>query len=86
MTHLNRTYQVDPDIRKAETLPGSFYKDREVFEYLKESIFIKSWHWIGDTGIIPLSNSTFPFTLFENFIDEPLLLTRDQHDTHKVPF
>ena len=36
---------IHPDIKKAETLPASFYKDSTVFEALKERVFLKSWQW-----------------------------------------
>ena len=43
---------IDSDIRKAETLPAAFYKNYEIFDDLKEKIFLKSWQWIGDTSLI----------------------------------
>ena len=48
MNPMSNKFSVDPDIRKASTLPSSFYKDRIVFEKIKEKIFLKSWQFIGD--------------------------------------
>lgn len=73
-------YHVDPDISKAETLPASFYRDPSVFETIKEKVFLKSWHWIGDTSMVSGANNTLPFQLFPGFLDEPMLLTRSRDD------
>lgn len=73
-------YSIDPDIRKAETLPSRFYQDPEVFDELKEKVFLKTWQWIGDTRLVPLSHSIHPFVLLDNYLTEPLLLTRDADD------
>lgn len=73
-------YYIDSDIRKAETLPASFYKDDTVFDYLREKLFTKTWHWIGDRNLVPLSTSAYPFVLLENFLEEPLLLVRNKED------
>ena len=35
---------VDPDITQAETLPPRFYKSQEIFEKLKETVFLKTWN------------------------------------------
>jgi choline monooxygenase len=76
-------YYINPDITKAETLPGSFYKSQDVFDKLRENVFAKSWQWIGDKNMVPLSETVYPFMLLDNFLAEPLLLTRDKHDTIK---
>lgn len=70
-------YTIDPDIRKAETLPGSFYQDSSLFEELKNQVFLKSWQWIGDVSQIPLGEAVAPFILLDHFLAEPLLLSRD---------
>lgn len=41
--YVNSVLHVHSDIRQAETLPGHFYTDPDVFETLKERIFLKSW-------------------------------------------
>ena len=45
-------FHVDSDITVAETLPAHFYKSQEVFDLLKEKVFLKSWQWIGDAHIL----------------------------------
>ncbi len=73
---MNRFF-VDPDISVARTLNTDFYTVPEVFEDSKKKIFGESWQFIGDDSRLPFSGSCFPFILLENFLNEPLLLTKD---------
>jgi choline monooxygenase len=73
----NARFQIDPDISKAKTLETDFYTDPIVFEESRDNIFSKSWQFIGDANLVPKPGSCYPFTLLENYLDEPLLLTRD---------
>lgn len=73
-------FYIDPNIKKAETLPASFYKDETIFNELKDKVFRTSWHWVGDMDIVPLTKSGFPFQLLEGYLTEPLLLMRDEDD------
>ena len=75
-----KKYFIDPDIKKASTLPAEFYRSSDVFELEKEKVFLKCWHFTGDTGIVKVPGSVYPFTLMESYLDEPLLLTRDLND------
>lgn len=38
---------VDPDIRRAKTLPSAFYTDEVNFELSKEKIFARTWQFAG---------------------------------------
>ena len=72
---------IHPDIAHAETLPGSFYASQDVFDRLKEAVFAKCWHWVGDkTQRLPLPQSVHPLVLLPEFLNEPLLLVRDESD------
>jgi choline monooxygenase len=71
---------VDPDISKAKTLHTDFYTDTALFNDSKEKIFADSWQFIGDTDIVSSQTNCYPFTLLQDFIDEPLLLTRDKQN------
>jgi choline monooxygenase len=77
---MTEKYFINPDIRKAETLPAEFYRSEEVFEQAKEKIFSKCWHFVGDSGVVKIPGSVYPFTILDGFLNEPLLLTRDQQD------
>ncbi|HEY3251852.1 MAG TPA: SRPBCC family protein [Ignavibacteria bacterium] len=73
-------YFIDPDIKKASTLPADFYRDKNIYEKLKNNVFPKFWHFISDNEIVKIPGQIYPFILLEGFIDEPLLLTRDLND------
>jgi choline monooxygenase len=77
-------FYINPDITMAETLPASFYKSKEVFEKLKENVFLKSWQWVGDENtLVPLTESAYPFVLLDNYLTEPLLIVRDKENRSK---
>ena len=83
-TSLLKKIHIDSDITKAETLPADFYKSQEVFELLKEKVFISSWQWLGDKSIFTTENeSVYPFVFLENYIDEPLICVRNQDKSIK---
>ncbi len=74
----SKLFFVDPDIANAETLPGSFYRDDQLFERMKDDIFVKSWQWIGDSAtLLPLDSFVHPIELLENYLSEPLVLVRE---------
>jgi choline monooxygenase len=72
--------QVDPDIRRAETLPGTFYADPEWFSRSRERVFARSWQWVADLDRVKVPGQVHPFTLLEGLLGEPLVLTRDRED------
>lgn len=74
---MSHSFNINPDIAKAETLPSIFYKNQDVFDEVKEKIFLKSWQWLGDNSGLKLTNSIQPLTLLDGFLSEPILLTRD---------
>lgn len=65
------------NIRQAATLPSSFYRNLATFEQSKEKIFARTWHYVADATDLSQAGQTMPFTLLENVLDEPLLLTHD---------
>jgi choline monooxygenase len=69
---------VDPDISKAKTIHTSVYTSPEVFEETKEKIFASCWQFIGTSDLVKDVGSCYPFTLLQNYLDEPLLLARDE--------
>jgi len=76
---MSKNFHVDRDIRKAETLPADFYKDPDVFNQIREKIFLRSWQFIGDENKVKVDRSVFPFVLLDNYLTEPMVLTRDEH-------
>ena len=78
------SFYIDVDITKAETLPAYFYKSQEVFDLLKEKVFVKSWQWIGDAHIlVPQSETVSPLILLEDYVNEPLICVRDANNIVK---
>lgn len=75
-----KEFVIDPDIKKASTLPAEFYRSEEIFELQKSKVFTKCWHFAGDTSIVKIPGVVHPFTILEGYLDEPLLLTRDNDD------
>jgi choline monooxygenase len=75
-----QNFFVDKNIAKAKTLDTSFYNDPELFEKMKEKLFASSWQFIGDAGYVKEHGDVYPFTLLENYLDEPLVITRDKED------
>ena len=73
---MQHNFFIDPDISKAETLPASFYRDPQIFEALKERVFLSSWQWIGDHNQVKERESIHPFILLDQYLTEPMLLTR----------
>jgi choline monooxygenase len=72
-------FEIDPDIRKAWTLPTSFYTDKQMFELSKEKIFSRCWHFLGRAYDV---ESLTPITLLPGFLDEPMLLSKNADAVH----
>jgi choline monooxygenase len=70
-------YKISGDIRDAFTLPSAFYSDEEAFNRSKDGIFAQSWQLAGDGNLLGPTVNSYPFTLLEGFVDEPLLITSD---------
>lgn len=78
---MGEKFHVDPDIRKAGTLPASFYKDEGVFDQIREKIFLRTWQFIGDESLVQLPGSVYPFVLLDNYLTEPMVMTQDKKGT-----
>jgi choline monooxygenase len=74
------TLSIEPDIRRAWTLPGWVYSDPAGFAAQRERVFARSWQLVADGARVKVPGQTYPFTLLEGLLDEPLLLTRDRDD------
>lgn len=76
---------IDPDIRRARTLPRWFYRSEHVHAWLSERLLARSWQSITHLSrIVPLDErnpepGAWPFRFLAGSVDEPLLLTRDEH-------
>jgi len=72
-------FDINPDIRQARTLASDFYTDEKYFEQSKEKIFARSWQFLGAADE---TKNLQPHTILENFLDEPILITRSENDLH----
>ena len=71
---------VDGDIRRAKTIPSAVYTDPAILECLRERVFPRTWQLAADLDEVRTPRKVHPFSLLEGFVDEPLLLTRDDDD------
>ena len=70
---------VTDNISQSATLPADFYFDDHLWEQMKETVFAKSWQYIGDEReIFNVAVNTYPFFLLEKYIEEPLVLTKTE--------
>ena len=67
-------FEINPDIRRAETLASDFYTDERYFDESKEKIFARTWQMVGHRDEV---ENLLPHTMLERFLDEPVLLVRD---------
>jgi choline monooxygenase len=72
-----RPVEIDDDIRRAHTLPATFYRDPAVFTRIRERVFARSWQLVDGAERATPPGSVLPFSFVEGFVDEPLLLVRD---------
>ena len=64
-------FYVDPNIAKASTISTDVYTSEAIFEVAKEKIFASSWQFIGSREIVKFNGDVQPFTLLENYMNEP---------------
>lgn len=74
---MDLAYAVDADIARASTLPAAFYRDDDAFEAVRERVFARTWQWLGSLADVTAPGSLAPRDLAPGFLDEPLLLARD---------
>jgi choline monooxygenase len=69
------------DISKSETLDKNFYFDNAIWQNVIDDVFIPTWHFIGhQPDIFDSSNNVYPFVLYERYLNEHLVLIKDQQD------
>ncbi|HMS56406.1 MAG TPA: Rieske 2Fe-2S domain-containing protein, partial [Fimbriimonadaceae bacterium] len=73
-------YGIHPSVEQASTLPSRFYTGQEDFDRSLDSIFARSWQWVGDASLAKVPGQVSPITLLEGSLNEPLVLTRTMDD------
>ena len=69
-------FHIDPDIKKAQTMPSAFYTAPEFFELSKEKIFARTWQIVAFDHDIKGIGSVFPTYILPDLMREPLMITR----------
>lgn len=67
-------FEIDPDIRRARTLPAEVYHDPAWYALQRERVFARSWQMIPGSERVRAPGHLYPFTLLPDCLDEPLLL------------
>ncbi|MFN0006418.1 MAG: aromatic ring-hydroxylating oxygenase subunit alpha [Planctomycetota bacterium] len=70
-------FEIDPEIARASTPPGSFYTDPAILERARERVFAPSWQLAADLRSLEAPGSVQPVRLHPGWIDEPIVLARD---------
>jgi len=73
-------FEIDPDIRKAWTLPSAIYTDAAIFKEVVEKAFVPSWQFVGDSDMVKVPGQVAPVLLMPGTLDEPIVFTRDTDD------
>ena len=66
------TGRFHPDPALSYTLPGTYYRDRGIFEREKEEIWFKTWQYVGNLQDLREPGDYITFTL----IDQPVFVVR----------
>lgn len=73
-------FEIDPDIRRARTLPAEVYRDARWYRRQRERVFARSWQMIPGAERVRAPGHLLPFTLLPECLDEPLLLAVGDDD------
>ena len=71
-------FQIDNDIKKAETIPARFYNEDDFFQLSVDKIWKSSWQFATDSSKLQNPGDQFPYTFLPEVVNEPLLLTQDK--------
>ena len=71
---------IDKDIKKASTPSSSFYTSKKIFNKTK-SVFENSYQYICHESEL-LENTNIPFYLLENWLDIPLIITKEKNNIY----
>jgi len=77
---MSEKISINKDISRANTLPSSFYLEKEYFKLTIEKIFKISWQFITDTSNLN-NKKQIPFNILEDSLNESILLIKDKDVT-----
>ena len=78
---MSEKISINKDISRANTLPSSFYLEKEYFKLTIEKIFKISWQFITDTSNLN-NKKQIPFNILEDSLNESILLIKDKDVTN----
>ena len=61
--------KINPNIKKAKTIPSEFYYSEKKFQEIKELLFAKQWQFICDTTKLQNHGAAYPYSFIEDFIE-----------------
>lgn len=73
----------DPDITRARTLPAEVVRDPAWHARIRDAVWAPAWHPVLVGKALP-PGSAHPFVLLPEFLDEPLVVTRDDDGVLRV--
>lgn len=71
----------DSGAERTHALEGAFYRDVRMLERARERLFAPAWHPLVEAAELRRRREVLPFTLLPGWLDEPLVLTRDDGGT-----
>jgi len=71
-------FHVDPDISLAKTISKDVYLDAGVYQESREKIFARCWQFLTDASVVEEKGQTHPLILLQGYLNEPLLLSKDE--------
>ena len=79
-----KRFDINPDITRAQTPPGSFYGVPEFHAAAADRVFTTSWQLLAEAGELDAEpGAVHPFILLPGCLDEPLLLVREDGDERR---
>ena len=76
--------EINPDVERAHTLPGSFYTSRARYDELCERVLARAWHFVDHEAPEAPRDAARPFTLLPGSLDEPLAFVHDDAGDARV--
>jgi choline monooxygenase len=71
-----KKFEIDKNIATASTIHTDVYLNDTVFESSKDKIFSNTFHYLACKDEFEHGINVIPINLLENFLDEPLLVTK----------
>ena len=75
------SFSIDPDIRRARSLPSEAYTSDAWFSRMRDRVFARTWHFVADASEVEKPGQVLPCTMLERCLDEPIVLSRDAGGT-----